>query len=73
MAASPSPAPAGTSNHLLPGRSGAYRQLMQPLLADDLTLCAQLRAGKLATRWEAPRLLATYAANRREALLHARR
>ena len=57
----------------LPVRSGAYRQLMQHLLADDPTLCAQLRAGKLATRWEAPRLLATYAANRREALLHARR
>ena len=57
----------------LPAKSGAYRQFMLLLLADDPALCAQLRAGKFATRWEAPQLLATYAANRREALLHAQR
>ena len=57
----------------LPAKAGAYRRLMLHLLADDPTLCAQLRAGKLGTRRDAPQLLATYAANRREALLHAQR
>ena len=57
----------------LPAKAGAYRRLMLHLLADDPALCAQLRAGKLGTRRDAPQLLATYAAHRREALLHARR
>ena len=57
----------------LPAKAGRYRQLMLHLLADDPALCAQLRAGKLATRRDAPQLLATYAANRREALLRAQR
>ena len=57
----------------LPAKSGAYRQFMLLLLADDPAPCAQLRAGKFATRWEVSQLLVTYAANRREALLHAQR
>ena len=57
----------------LPAKVGLYRRLMLHLLADDPALCAQLRAGQLATRWEAPQLLAAYAAHRREALLRAQR
>ena len=58
---------------VLPGRRGAYRRRMLQLLADDPALCVRLRAGELAARWEAPRLLAAYAADRREALLQARK
>jgi hypothetical protein len=57
----------------LPAKTRRYRQLMLTLLADDPAVCAQLRAGQLATRYEAPRLLAAYAAHRREALLQARK
>ena len=57
----------------LPAKARRYRQLMLSLLADDPALCAQLRAGQLATRQQAPQLLATYAAHRREALLQARK
>ena len=53
----------------LPAKAGAYRVFMLGLLADDPALCARLRAGTLATRFEAPQLLAAYAAHRREALL----
>ena len=56
----------------LPAKSRRYRQLMLHLLADDPALCAQLKAGQLATRQEAPQLLAAYAAHRREAALQAR-
>ena len=57
----------------LPARTGAYRRRMLALLADDPALCARLRAGQLAARWEAPQLLAAYAADRREVLLQARK
>ncbi|GAB2861898.1 hypothetical protein [Hymenobacter ruber] len=57
----------------LPAKTRRYRQLMLALLADDPAVCAQLRAGQLATRREAPQLLAAYAAHRREALLQARK
>ena len=57
----------------LPAKSGAYCLSLLHLLADDPAPCAQLRAGKFAMRWEAPQRLATSAANRREALLHAQR
>ena len=57
----------------LPARNGAYRRLMLGLLADDPALCAQLRAGQLAARWEAPQLLTAYAAHQRETLLRAQR
>ena len=57
----------------LPARNGAYRRLMLGLLVDDPALCAQLRAGQLAARWEAPQLLAAYAAHRRETQLRAQR
>ncbi|MBU6123066.1 hypothetical protein [Hymenobacter siberiensis] len=57
----------------LPAKAGAYRRLMLGLLADDPILCARLRAGEMDSRFEAPQLLATYAANRREALLQARK
>ncbi|MBH8557425.1 hypothetical protein [Hymenobacter negativus] len=57
----------------LPAKTRRYRQLMLALLADDPAVCAQLRAGQLATRREAPQLLATCAAHRREALLQARK
>ena len=48
------------------------RQRLQ-LLADAPALCARLRAGEFAARREAPQLLAAYAADRREALLQARK
>ncbi|WP_310391971.1 hypothetical protein [Hymenobacter sp.] len=57
----------------LPAKRGAYRRFMLHLLADDPILCAQLRAGKFASRWEAPQLLAAYSARRREALLRVQR
>jgi hypothetical protein len=57
----------------LPAKARRYRQLMLTLLADDPAVCARLRAGQLATRYEAPQLLAAYAAHRREALLQARK
>ena len=57
----------------LPGQPRAYRRRMLQLLADDPVLCARLRAGEFAARWEAPQLLAAYAADRREALLQARK
>jgi hypothetical protein len=57
----------------LPGRPGAYRRRMLQLLANDSALCARLRAGELSARFEAPQLLAAYAADRREALLQARK
>lgn len=53
----------------LPAKAGAYRTFMLGLLADDPALCARLRAGELDSRFEAPQLLAAYAAHRREALL----
>lgn len=57
----------------LPAKASSYRRLMLTLLADDPAVCAQLRAGQLATRFEAPQLLAIYAAHRREVLLQARK
>lgn len=57
----------------LPSRPDAYRRRMLQLLADDPALCARLRAGELAMRWEAPQLLAAHAADRRETLLQARK
>jgi hypothetical protein len=57
----------------LPAKTRRYRQLMLTLLADDPAVCAQLRAGQLATRREAPQLLTAYTAHRREALLQARK
>ena len=57
----------------LPAKAGAYRRLMLGQMADDTVLCARLRAGQMATRQEAPQLLAIYAAHRREALLQARK
>lgn len=57
----------------LPNKVGPYRTLMLSLLADDPIICARLRAGELDSRFEAPQLLATYAAHRREALLQARK
>ncbi|MCI1189465.1 hypothetical protein MON38_18745 [Hymenobacter sp. DH14] len=57
----------------LPTQPGAYRRRMLQLLADDPALCARLRAGELNARFEAPQLLAAYAADRREAILQARK
>ncbi|GAB3870704.1 hypothetical protein GCM10028824_19650 [Hymenobacter segetis] len=57
----------------LPAKNGRYRQLMLTLLADDPAVCVQLRAGQLATRYEAPQLLTAYTVHRREALLQARK
>ena len=57
----------------LPVKNDAYRRLMLHLLADDPVLCARLRAAELDSRFEAPQLLAAYAAHRREALLQARK
>ena len=57
----------------LPAKNEAYRRLMLALLADDPILCACLRAGELGSRFEAPQLLAAYAAHRREAQLQARK
>ena len=57
----------------LPVKNGAYRRLMLGLLADDVALCARLRAGEMGSRFEAPQLLAAYAAHRREVLLRARK
>ena len=58
---------------VLPAQNGAFLQLMLHLLADDSALCAQLRAGHYPSRWDAPQLLATYVAHRREVLLKAQR
>lgn len=55
----------------LPTKKGAYRRLLLNLLADDPALCARLRAGELSSRFEAPQLLAAYAAHRREVQLQA--
>ena len=57
----------------LPAKAAAYRRLMLSLLADDLVVCARLRAGEFGSRFEAPQLLAAYTAHRREALLQARK
>ena len=57
----------------LPVKNDAYRRLMLHLLADDPVLCARLRAAELDSRFEAPQLLAAYAAHRREALIQARK
>lgn len=57
----------------LPAKAGAYRAFMLGLLADDPALCARLRAGELNARFEAPQLLAAYAAHRREAQMAARK
>ena len=56
----------------LPAKAGAYRTFMLSLLADDPALCTHLRAGQLDSRFEAPQLLAAYAAHRHEAKLQAR-
>ena len=57
----------------LPAKAAAYRRLMLVLLADDPIVCARLRAGELGSRYEAPQLLAAYAAHRREAQLQVRK
>lgn len=56
----------------LPAKAGAYRTFMLSLLADDPALCTHLRAGQLDSRFEAPQLLAAYAAHCHEAKLQAR-
>lgn len=57
----------------LPAKAAAYRRLMLALLADDPIVCARLRAGELGSCYEAPQLLAAYAAHRREAQLQAQK